>query len=481
MPSSRLPPASCPEAPSGSTAGGSREAWSAVGNDVTREPEGQGAGVFTVAEFAARARQLIEGGLPLTWVAGEVSNFTRAASGHCYFTLKDSAAQLRCVMFRHRVQMLEWSLANGQQVEVRATPTLYEPRGDFQLNVDFARKAGLGALFEKFQRLKLRLQAEGLFDEASKRPLPAMPLGVGIVTSPQAAALRDVLTTLARRWPAATVVLYPTPVQGEGAAARIAAAIELASARSEVEVLIVCRGGGSMEDLWAFNDEAVARAIAGCAMPVVTGVGHETDFTIADFAADLRAPTPTAAAVAATPDRMLLQRQVRTLSEAMARAQRRSLERVMQRVDSAALRLRHPGERLAAQDARLRDSLRRLRRAWTVSAERREWRLAEGGRRLGAVRPDLAVRASTTDAIAKRLRAASQAAIDAGHVRLLRLEESLRHLDPMAVLGRGYAMVRDAEGRVVQRPGDVQPGAAIEVRLSGGSLEATVDAVHSGE
>jgi exodeoxyribonuclease VII large subunit len=448
---------------------------------MARESEGQGGGVLSVAEFAAKARQHIESGLPLAWVAGEVSNFTRAASGHCYFSLKDSAAQLRCVMFRHRAQLLEWSLANGQQVEVRATPTLYEPRGDFQLNVDFARKAGLGALFEAFQRLKQRLQAEGLFDEASKRPLPAMPRGVGIVTSPQAAALRDVLTTLARRWPAGAVVLYPTPVQGDGAAARIAAAIEVASARSEVEVLIVCRGGGSIEDLWAFNDEAVARAIAGCAVPVVTGIGHETDFTIADFAADLRAPTPTAAAAAATPDRALLQRQVGALSETLSRAQRRSLERAMQQVDSIALRLRHPGERLSLQDARLRDSVGRLRRAWAVAAERRAWRVGDAGRRLGVVRPDLAVRASTLDAIATRLRAASQTGVDAGRARLLRLEESLRHLDPMAVLGRGYAIVRDAEGRVIQQPDEVQPGDAIRVRLSGGSLDATVDAVRPGD
>ncbi len=434
-----------------------------------------------MAEFAARARQLIEGGLPLTWVAGEVSNFTRAASGHCYFSLKDASAQLRCVMFRHRAQLLDWSLANGQQVEVRATPTLYEPRGDFQLNVDFARRAGQGALFEAFQRLRLRLQAEGLFDEALKRPLPPMPHTVGIVTSPQAAALRDVLTTLGRRWPAAAVVLYPTPVQGDGAAARIAAAIELASARCEVEVLIVCRGGGSIEDLWAFNDEAVARAIAGCAMPVVTGIGHETDFTIADFAADLRAPTPTAAAVAATPDRVLLRRQVLLLSETMSRAQRRSVERSMQRVDSAALRLRHPGERLAAQGIRLTDALGRMRRAWAMAAERRNWRVTDADRRLRTGRPDVEPRGRAMDAVAARLRAASQAGIEAGHARLLRLEESLRHLDPMAVLSRGYAIVRDLDGRVIHQPGDVQPGEAIRVTLSRGALEATVDAVHPRE
>ena len=228
---------------------------------------------LSVTQLNAMARQLVERSLPLLWVAGEISNFTRAASGHCYFSLKDERAQVRCVLFRSRVQGLEWTPGNGMQVEVRAAPSLYEPRGEFQLNVDFMRRAGLGALFEKFARLKERLEREGLFDRRLKRPLPRHPASVGVVTSSRGAALRDVLTTLRRRMPAIEVVIYPTLVQGEGAAQQIVAALASAGARAECDVVIVCRGGGSIEDLWCFNDEAVARAIRACPIPVVSGVG----------------------------------------------------------------------------------------------------------------------------------------------------------------------------------------------------------------
>ncbi|MBX9810460.1 MAG: exodeoxyribonuclease VII large subunit, partial [Burkholderiales bacterium] len=237
--------------------------------------------VISVGELNRLAKDVLEQNLPLMWVAGEISNFKRYDSGHCYFTLKDAAAQVDCVMFRHKVQYLEWLPENGMQVEVRACPTLYEARGKFQLNVETMRRAGLGALYEAFEKLKAKLEQEGLFDAARKRPLPAFPRAVGVVTSPQAAALRDVLTTLRRRMPSLPVILYPAPVQGEGAAQKIAQAIATAGARNECDVIIVCRGGGSIEDLWAYNEEAVARAIFACAIPVVSGVGHETDFTIA--------------------------------------------------------------------------------------------------------------------------------------------------------------------------------------------------------
>ncbi|MFP5403699.1 MAG: exodeoxyribonuclease VII large subunit [Gammaproteobacteria bacterium] len=244
--------------------------------------------VLTVSELNRMARRALESQLPLLWVEGEVSNFTRAASGHWYFSLKDANAQVRCVMFRGRNQFADFTPANGDHVEVRALPSLYEARGDFQLGAEQIRRAGAGRLYEAFLKLKARLDAEGLFDPAKKRALPRFPRTLGIVTSPQAAALHDVLTALSRRMPGLPVILYPTPVQGAGAGAQIAAAIRTAGARAECDVLLVCRGGGSLEDLWAFNDEAVARAIAMSPMPVVSGVGHETDFTIADFAADLR-------------------------------------------------------------------------------------------------------------------------------------------------------------------------------------------------
>ena len=259
--------------------------------------------VIPVSLLNRMARERLESAFPLCWVAGEISNLTYAASGHVYFTLKDAQAQVRCVMYRNRAQLLGWRLANGQRIEARVLVTLYEARGDFQLNVENARQAGTGNLYEEFLRRKARLDAEGLFAPEHKRDLPAFPRRIGLITSPQAAALRDVLTTLRRRAPQVGVVLYPTPVQGAGAAREIVAALRMAGERKECDLLILCRGGGSLEDLWEFNDEALARAIRACPLPVISGVGHETDFTLADFAADCRAPTPTAAAELAAPAR----------------------------------------------------------------------------------------------------------------------------------------------------------------------------------
>ena len=258
--------------------------------------------VLTVSALNQAVARTLERSFPLAWVSGEISNFTRAASGHWYFTLKDDAAQVKSVMFRGRAQYAGFMPREGDKVEVRALVTLYAARGDYQLNVESIRRAGVGNLYEAFLQLKEKLAAEGMFDADRKRPLPQFARTIGIVTSPQAAALRDILTTLRRRAPHVCVILYPTPVQGEGAAQKIAQAISTASMRAECDVLLVCRGGGSIEDLWSFNHEHVARAIAACSMPVVAGVGHETDFTIADFAADVRAPTPTAAAELVSPD-----------------------------------------------------------------------------------------------------------------------------------------------------------------------------------
>ncbi|MGQ9686462.1 MAG: exodeoxyribonuclease VII large subunit, partial [Thiobacillaceae bacterium] len=303
--------------------------------------------ILSVSELNRMARLMLERGIPLVWVTGEISNLTRATSGHWYFTLKDSQAAVRCAMFRNRNQFMDWVPENGMRVELRAQPTLYEPRGEFQLSVEVMRRAGLGALYEAYARLKERLQREGLFDEARKRPLPAYPRRIGIVTSPKAAALRDVLTTLARRWPLTRVIIYPTPVQGEGAAEAIAAALRTAGERAECDVLLLVRGGGSIEDLWSFNAEVVARAIAASPIPVVCGVGHETDFTIADFVADRRAPTPTGAAQLATPDAEELRQHLRHLARRLTLDQRRRLHTLAQRLDGLAQRLRHPAEQLA--------------------------------------------------------------------------------------------------------------------------------------
>src|SRR5712671_347416 len=282
--------------------------------------------VLSVSELLRSVRDTLERRFPLAWVRGEVSNLSRPGSGHCYFTLKDGAAQVDCVMFRSRLAALDWELRDGARVEARALVTLYEPRGRFQLNVEALRPAGMGPLYERFVRLKEKLEREGLFDAAAKRALPQLPRAIGVLTSLRAAALHDVLQTLERRNRSLSVIVYPVPVQGEGAAARIAAMLATASARGECDVLLLVRGGGSIEDLWQFNEESVARAIRACAIPVVVGVGHETDFTIADFAADRRAPTPTAAAELVSPSRAELLSRVAECIRCLARGARARLQ-----------------------------------------------------------------------------------------------------------------------------------------------------------
>jgi exodeoxyribonuclease VII large subunit len=383
------------------------------------------------------------------------------------------------VLFRNRAQLLDWQPANGAQVEVRAVATLYEARGEFQLNVEFMRRAGLGALFEAFERLKRKLAAEGLFDQERKRPLPPFPRTVGIVTSLRAAALRDVITTLRRRMPSIRVVVYATQVQGEGAAQQIAAALQAAGRHAEAEVLILCRGGGSIEDLWSFNEEIVARAVAASPIPVVSGVGHETDFTIADFVADARAPTPTAAAELASPDGVALARRVATAASGLGRAWGRGLERRMLDLDALARRLRHPGERLAHQ----RDVLGQLRsRLASASARGMEARVRvarDMARRLARGAPDLPRLAQRRRVAGERLRVAL-AARSAHWTALLEARRAaLAHLNPQAVLERGYGIVRDAEGQVVRDAARLSPGDAIAISLARGEADARVESTRT--
>jgi exodeoxyribonuclease VII large subunit len=430
--------------------------------------------IISVAELNRIARDLLERNLPLMWVAGEISNFKRYDSGHCYFTLKDAQAQVDCVMFRGRAQALGWQPQDGVKVEVRALPSIYEARGKFQLNVESMRRAGLGALYEAFERLKAMLEKEGLFDPARKRPLPRFPRAVGVVSSPQAAALRDVLTTLKRRMPGLPVILYPAPVQGEGAGARIAAAIAQAGARRECDVLIVCRGGGSIEDLWAFNEEAVARAILACAIPVVTGIGHETDFTIADFVADARAPTPTAAAALASPaadeiSRLLLQQAHRLL-----RVTRRALEERMQRLDFLSHRLVHPGERIRSQLSELRHLATRLTGAWERALEDLGWQARELGLRLVGAAPDVAGLARDSAEQARRLREAARRRIEAAAAQLARMDANLKHLNPQSVLERGYSITEAAGGAIVRDAARLKVGEDVTITFSRGRVGAQV-------
>src|SRR2546423_4357680 len=302
--------------------------------------------VLSVSELLRSVRDTLERRFALLWVRGELSNLNYAASGHCYFTLKDRGAQVDCVMYRSRAQAFDASLREGMQVEAQVLVSLYEPRGRFQLTVENLRPAGLGPLYERFLRLKEKLEREGLFDPASKRPLAPYPRTIGVVTSRAAAALRDVLTTLARRNPAVRVIVYPTPVQGEGAAGRIAAMLATASSRAECDVLLLVRGGGSIEDLWPFNQDRGPRPSRASRIPVVVGVGHETDFTIADFAADRRAPTPTAAAELASPARAELAARLAECTRCLSRDARRHVEYAAQALDALARRLVHPAARL---------------------------------------------------------------------------------------------------------------------------------------
>src|SRR5258706_3320194 len=395
------------------------------------DPAAPGASVLTVSELLRSVRDVLESRFPLLWVTGELSNLRPAASGHWYFTLKDGAGQVDCVMFRSRAAALDWTPREGVKVEVRALVTLYEPRGRFQLTVEAMRPAGLGPLYERFLRLKEKLEREGLFDESVKREIPAFPRAIGVVTSLAAAALRDVLTTLARRNPAISVVVYPAPVQGEGAAERLAAMLGIASARAECDVLLLVRGGGSIEDLWSFNEEVVARAIRASRIPVVVGVGHETDFTIADFAADARAPTPTAAAELASPSRAELLGRLAGCAQSLAREMRRRLEYAAQAVDGWARRLVHPAARLAAHRNLVLQLNARLAFAFTHRVHR-----------CGA--------------------------------HLERLRATLAGLDPAAVLARGYSITYDAEGAVLRDAANVKDGERLRTRLARGELTSEV-------
>lgn len=430
--------------------------------------------VLSVSELNRRAKQLLERNFPLMWVSGEVSNFIAAASGHWYFSLKDGNAQVRCAMFRHKSQYLDWQPRNGDQIEARALVTLYEPRGEYQLNVENIRRAGLGALYEAFEKLKARLEREGLFAEARKKPLPAFPGQIGIVTSPAAAALRDVLTTLRRRMPSIPVILYPAPVQGEGAAAKIAEAIRSASSRAECDVLIVCRGGGSIEDLWAFNEEIVARAIHACPIPVVSGVGHETDFTISDFVADRRAPTPTSAAEQASPNRADLRHRVEAMHSRLSRHLRQKMEQRMQQVDYLSRRLIHPGERLNARLMHLTHLGQRLNNHTGHALAEREWCLQKLAHRLAAAKPDITAHEARQRELARRLQLSLSQRMQDCQIGLQRLQANLTHLNPQSVLERGFSMVRSADGKIVYDSEKVAMDEALSITFARGSAEARV-------
>lgn len=436
---------------------------------------------WSVAGLARALADALQARFGAVLVRGEISGFTRAASGHCYFTLRDDAAQLRCVMFRQRAMLVDFALADGVQVEVRAVVSVYEPRGDLQLNVEAVRRAGQGALLEQFLRLKEKLRAEGLFDQARKRPLPSHPSAVGIVTSPQAAALRDVLVTLRRRSPQVRVILYPASVQGAGAPAELVRALGAAAARAEVDVLLLVRGGGALEDLWAFNDEQLARAIRASSVPVVSGVGHETDFTIADFAADLRAPTPTAAAELCAPALVDLRQILAGLDAARVAATRRVLAREQQRLDRLQLRLPTPARMLHRGALQLRDLAERLRGTVAAELQRRRQGLDARAARLGATpAKEFARRGAVLDALAWRFEAAATRARERRAAALDALARRLELLNPAATLQRGYCLAWQDDGTLLAQADALQPGATLVLATSRSAARlelAQVDAV----
>ncbi|MBL8514533.1 MAG: exodeoxyribonuclease VII large subunit [Betaproteobacteria bacterium] len=455
----------------------SPDLFSTPDNDFGEGTRPPVAAPLTVSEVNRRAKRLIEVHFELIWVRGELSNVTRAASGHWYFSLKDDAAQVRCVMFRNRAALVGFVPENGMQVEVRALPSMYEARGEFQLGVETLRRAGLGALFERFERLKATLRAEGLFEEARKRALPTFPKRIGIVTSLAAAALQDVLTTLRRRAPMIGVVIYPSAVQGAAAAAELAAALDQARMRNEVDVLIVCRGGGSIEDLWSFNEEIVARsmarAMAETDIVVISGVGHESDFTIADFVADVRAPTPTAAAELVSPDRAELRAAVLAAHVALARAQARAMEQRMQALDAARLRLIPPGERIRRESLRLQWIAGRMRHAMAVRHAAALAATRDVEARLRATAAPIGTWRARLDGMEARLQLAARHLHARAAQRHAAARVALGHLDPRLVLSRGYAIVEHG-GAIVRNASSLQSGDAISVRVATGSLDAAV-------
>ncbi|MFL6719234.1 MAG: exodeoxyribonuclease VII large subunit [Burkholderiaceae bacterium] len=433
--------------------------------------------VLTVSALNQAVGRMLERSFPLSWISGEISNFTRAASGHWYFTLKDSAAQVRAVMFRGRAQYADFMPREGDRVEVRALVTLYAPRGDYQLNVEAIRRAGIGNLYEAFLQLKARLTEEGLFDPARKRSVPLFARTVGIVTSLQAAALRDVLTTLQRRAPHVAVVLYPTPVQGEGSAQKIAQAIATASLRAECDVLLVCRGGGSMEDLWSFNHEVVARAIAGCTMPVISGVGHETDFTIADFAADLRAPTPTAAAEMAAAPRADWLASLEGTAQEMRRVMRRRLSDASQSLDWLSHRLVSPATYAAHQRLKLHGMQLRLAHATRTPLSMARFAVRQLETRLQGQLPDLAAARRRMQDQGRRLHARVSVEQRQRRQALLALASQLELLNPQRTLERGYAIVTDGGGAVIRSPAALKVHDRLTMTLAEGSADVTLSSV----
>lgn len=436
--------------------------------------------IYTVSRLNREAKALLEGSFPLLWVEGELSNLSRPASGHLYFTLKDAQAQVRCALFRGHQRGLATTPRDGMQVLVRARVSLYEGRGDYQLIVESLEDAGEGALRRAFEALRRRLAEEGLFDPAHKKPLPRLPRRIGVITSESGAVVHDILTTLRRRFPAIPVLLHPVPVQGEGAAEKIAAMIRLADRRRDCDVLILARGGGSLEDLQAFNDEIVARAIHACGLPIVCGVGHESDVTIADFVADARAPTPTAAAELLSPHQDDWIATFARHEQHLARRMRDVLRQAAQRTDYLGARLIHPRDRIRRLVERFDAQFRHLQAAQLAYFAAARQNIGELHARLQQHSPLGRIQAQRlrTGLDQARLIQAIRHRFARTHDQLAQRLRTLDALSPLATLARGYAIAETADHQLLRSATQVAPGDPLRVRLARGAVDCRVETVH---
>ena len=434
--------------------------------------------VFSPSEINREVRTHLEAGFARVWLRGEISNLARPASGHLYFSLKDSRSQLRCALFRGNAAGIGFRPGNGDDVLVRGRLSLYEPRGDYQLIADALLSAGAGALQQAFEALKKKLEAEGLFSSDRKKPLPTAPRRIGVVTSPSGAAVRDILDVLGQRWPLAKVRIYASQVQGDAAAPALRRALMAAERDQFSEVVLLARGGGSIEDLWAFNDEALARTLAAMTVPVVSGIGHETDFTIADFVSDLRAPTPTAAAVAATPDGSDFGKQFKKQTQRLESTLLRRIQTLSQGLDHLDRRRlsRHPNRLIAEASRRQMTASQQLSRSFQRSLRVRLQHLEGLDTRLRLAAPTRKTERleQSVARLRTRLERAAGLRVEQHHSRLASLSRALNAVSPLKVLERGYAVVRDQEGQALTRAEQFQPDQSVKLSFSDFEVRARI-------
>lgn len=435
--------------------------------------------IFSVSQLNRRAKQLLETHMPLLWVSGEISNLSQPSSGHWYFSLKDDRAQVRCAMFKNANQRLRWQPQSGKQVLVRARVSIYEGRGDYQLIVEHMEDAGAGALQEAYEKLKLKLDQEGLFDSTKKRPLPLFPKHIGIITSPTGAAIHDILAVLERRYPIAPVSIIPSPVQGEGAAKELTTSLKKAINFNHFDLLIITRGGGSIEDLWAFNDEELARAIAACPIPIISAVGHEIDFTICDFVADLRAPTPSVSAELATPDIEEYQLAVDSFHQQLLKIYAAQLTVKQKQLEFLTKRLRHPGERIKHQKSNIENAENALIKAMRNRLERHKEKIETLNKRRTRSHPAKLI--DTHKTTLKQLNARHGKAIKQRvehYQNELRLKaQILNAVNPLDILSRGYSVASDTEGKILRDTENLNLGDTINTQLADGRIVSQISEI----